>query len=446
VDEGRNVQARPAEKLQAILEIARALGGTIDLDGVLGRVLDALFRILPQADRGFILLKGEGDGDLILRASKLRDQDAASPAFSRTIFDHVTSQGQAILCEDIGADDRFGDSPSVKESRIRTLLCVPLWDQDRHPVGVVQIDTRDEHSPFDEDDLELMVAIAGPVSVAIENARLHGNAVRQADLEREARDARAVQRALIPDKQPDLPGYEFWHFYEPARYVGGDYFDYRPLPRPGTPLDQPSARWAVAIGDVSGKGMPAALLMTRLSSEVSLLLQTEPGPARVVERLNRNLCQTRTDDRFITFLQVMLDAERHELTVVNAGHMDPLIRRSGGPIEVISEQTGPLLGIIDDQVYEVVTTSIGPGDVVILYTDGVNAALDNEGRLFGIDRLKQALAAAPSEVDKVGESILDAVRRHTAGRAQSDDIALVSFGRADWSERSVIEYPLVGEG
>ena len=276
-----------------------------------------------------------------------------------------------------------------------------------------------------------MVAIAGPVSVAIENARLHALAVKQADMEREAQDARAVQLALIPEKKPHLPGYEFWHFYEPARSVGGDYFDYRPIPRSETPFDQPPDRWAVAIGDVSGKGMPAALLMARLSSEVRLLIQTELDPARVVDRLNRDLCASRTDERFITFLLVLLDGERHELTVVNAGHMGPMIRRSDGRIEVIGEeQSGPPLGIMEDQVYEAMITSINSGDVVLLYTDGVNEALDNEGRLFGIELLKQTLATAPTEVGKVGESILNAVRHHVAGRTQSDDITLLCFGRS----------------
>src|SRR5271157_2763011 len=337
------VMVRPEEKLHAILEIARELGGTIDLDGVLGKVLETLFRILPQAGRGFILLKVEGADHLILRASKFRQQDAVSPTFSRTIFNHVTREGQAILCEDIGADDRFGDSPSVKESQIRTMICVPLGDRQQHSVGVIQIDTQDEHGRFEEDDLELMAAIAGPVSVAIENARLHEIAVKQADMEREVHDARAVQLAIIPEKMPQIPGYEFWHFYEPARSVGGDYFDYRPIPKSGPPFAHPPDRWAIAIGDVSGKGMPAVLLMARLPSEVRLLIQTEPDPARVVDRLNRDLCASRTDERFITFLPVLLDGERHELRVVNAGHMGPMIRRSDGRIEVIGEeQLGPV--------------------------------------------------------------------------------------------------------
>ena len=212
--------------------------------------------------------------------------------------------------------------------------------------------------------------------------------------------------------------------------MGGDYFDYRPIPRSETLFDQPPDRWAVAIGDVSGKGMPAALLMAQLSSEVRLLIQTELDPARVVDRLNRDLCVSRTDERFITFLLVLLDGERHELMVVNAGHMGPMIRRSDGRIEVIGEeQSGPPLGIMEDQEYEAMITSINSGDVVLLYTDGVNEALDNEERLFGIELLKQTLATAPTEVGKVGESILNAVRHHVAGRTQSDDITLLCFGR-----------------
>jgi serine phosphatase RsbU (regulator of sigma subunit)/pSer/pThr/pTyr-binding forkhead associated (FHA) protein len=424
------IQVRPEEKLHAILELAKDLGGTIDLDGVLGQVLETLFRILPQAERGFILLRGERTNDLILGASKLREASTVSPVFSRTIFNHVTNEGQAVLCEDIGADDRFGDSPSVKESQIRTMMCVPLWDRERHSIGVLQIDTRNEHGRFDEEDLELLVAVAGPVSVAIENARLHEIAIKLRDMEREAQDARAVQLALIPEKTPQVPGYQFWHYYEPARSVGGDYFDYRPLPRSGSPLDQPPERWAIAIGDVSGKGMPAALLMARLSSEVSLLVQTEPDPSRVVEVLNRNLCASRTEDHFITLLLVVLDGERHELTVLNAGHMGPMIRRSSRSIQVIGEeQAGPPLGIMEEHVCEAVTASLGIGDVVLLYTDGGNEALDKEGRLFGIERLKQTLATAPLDAGNVGQAILDAIHQHAGGRAQSDDITILCFGR-----------------
>jgi serine phosphatase RsbU (regulator of sigma subunit) len=424
------VRVRPEEKLQAVLEIARSLDGTIDLDGVLEKVLETLFRILPQAERGFILLKKEPTDDLILKASRFREHEGVSPISSRTIFNHVTNEGRALLCEDVGADPRFGLSPSVQESQIRTMMCVPLWDRERRPFGVVQIDARDEPGRFEPDDLDLLVAVAGPVSVAIENARLHDIAVEHARWEREARNARAVQLALIPDRKPQVPGYEFWDFYEPALHVGGDYFDYRPVPPSEHSPDRPSVRWAITLGDVTGKGMPAALLMAKLSSEVGLLLQTEPDPSRVVERLNRNLCQAGMAEMFVTFLLVILDGERHELTIINAGHMGPMIRRSDGRIEVIGEEeSGTMLGLDETIPYMAARTSIECGDVVVLYTDGVNEALDPGGHQFGFERLREALVRAPSGASAVGKAILDAVRDHAAACDQSDDITLLCFGR-----------------
>ena len=430
-EEKQIAQVRPAEKLCAVLEIARELMGATGLDGVLGKILEALFRVFPLAERGFILLRGEATDELVLKASKVRQPDAGPPLFSRTIFNHVVGEGQAILCEDVGADEHFGQSESVRQSQVRTVLCAPLWDRERRPVGVLQIDTRDERGRFAPDDLDLLTAVAGPVSAAVENARLHEIALIQAEWEREARDARAVQFALIPKHKPDLPGYVFWHYYEPARFVGGDYFDYRPVSRADSPPDQPAARWAVAIGDVSGKGMPAALMMARLSAAVGLRLQAEADLARVVGRLNDDSCATGPEGCFITFLLVLLDGERHELTAVNAGHMGLLIRRSDGRIEVIAqEQAGLPLGIVAEQSFEPVRTPIGPGEIVVLYTDGIHEAMDVEERQFGLRLLQRALASAPSDAAAAGEAILAAVRGHVADHPQSDDMTLLCFGRA----------------
>jgi serine phosphatase RsbU (regulator of sigma subunit) len=426
----RVARVRPEEKLVAVLEIARDLGGTIDLDGVLGNVLEALFRIFPRAERGFILLRGVGADELVLKASKVRDPEEGPPIFSRTVFRHVTDEGQAVLCQDVGADPRFHDSPSVRESRIRTMICVPLRDREQRPFGVLQIDTRDEPGRFEPDDLDLLGAVAGPVGVAIENARLHEAAVTQKGIEQEARDARSVQRALIPKRTPQVPGYEFWHHYQPARFVGGDYFNYLPLFWAGQP-DHLTSRWALAVGDVAGKGMPAALLMAKLSSEVGLLLQAETDPARVVGRLNRHLCETGNEERFITFLLALIDPDRHELTVVNAGHMDPIIRRSDGSIEVIGQGvSGTPLGACEGRSYEPVGASIGHGDVIVLYTDGISDAMNSPGNPFGEERLKQAIASAPARAGSVGGAVLSAVRQHVAGHAQFDDMTLLCFGRS----------------
>jgi serine phosphatase RsbU (regulator of sigma subunit) len=275
-------------------------------------------------------------------------------------------------------------------------------------------------------DLDFLVAVAGTISVAVENARLHEIEVQHKLMAQELRDAWTVQRSFIPDQCPTVPGYEFWHDYEPAHVVGGDYFDYLPL----LSARSPTKRWAIALGDVSGKGMPAALLMARISTEVRLLLQVEPEPARVVGLLNQSLFDKEVKEKFVTFLLLLLDVRRHQLTVINAGHMGPIIRRAGGRMDVIGQDhSGPPLGVVEDRAYETVTTKIGSGDVVVLYTDGVNEATSPIGEQFGMGRLQRCLATAPQGASAVGKAIRDAVRTYTVGRDQSDDITLICLGR-----------------
>lgn len=428
VAEGPESEGRSEEKLRAIMEVVAELTGVLELDRVLDRVLGALFRIFPQAERGFVLFRDPGNQGIQTRAMRVRHPGTSPSTISRTIYEYVAGEGRAILCEDALADGRFKASRSVRESRVRTMMCVPIRDRGGRAVGVLQVDTTAAESRFGRDDLDFLVAVAGAVGMAVENSRLHEVAVLHEKAEQEARDARLVQQALLPERTPDLAGYAFWHDYEPARFVGGDYFDYRPLADGDGPAT--SRRWAIALGDVSGKGMPAALLMARVSSEVRLLLRAEPDPARVVERLNRDLCEGGTADKFVTFLLLVLDGDRHELTIVNAGHMGPMIRRSDGRIEVVGEgERGAVLGVFEGEAYRAETTLIGAGDVVVAYTDGVLDATAGDDDRFGIERLERVLAGATGGAGPVGEAIREAVARHAAGRDPFDDITLLTFGR-----------------
>jgi serine phosphatase RsbU (regulator of sigma subunit)/pSer/pThr/pTyr-binding forkhead associated (FHA) protein len=424
--------AKPEEKLRVITEIGGQLVGVLELDTVLEKVLDALFQIFPQAERGFIVFHKAQSDDLDTRASKFRHPDSGRSAPSRAVYDRVTREGQAILCENIAADSRFSEIESLKQYHVRTMMCVPVWNHERHAVGILQLDTQDPRGRFTQEDLEFLVALAGTISMAVENARLHELAVLDEQQKQEGRAAREVQRSLIPERPPLLPGYEFWHYYEPAHFVGGDYFDYHPMPiTKASSASGPSQRWAIAIGDVSGKGMAAALLMVRIATEVRHLLRAESDPSRVVDRLNRSLCETTTAGKFVTFLLAVVDGETHHVTVLNAGHPAPMIRRAGGRIDRIDDGSAGLpLAIEGDETYRPEMASIGPGDIVVLYTDGVIEAMGPEGQPFGIDGLEQSLAAAPPGVDSVGEAILNAVRRHVSGQDQYDDITLLCFGRS----------------
>ena len=173
------VAVRPEEKLTALLEVTRSLVGAIDLKDVLEKALDALLRLFPQAERGLALLQDEADGSLVPTAVKIRRGGPAGPTLSRAIIEHVIIRGKAVLCHDVRVDDRFGCSKSVHEALIRTLMCVPLRDHTNRPAGILQLDASDSHAGFTQEDLDVLAAVAGPVGLAVDNARLLGKARRE---------------------------------------------------------------------------------------------------------------------------------------------------------------------------------------------------------------------------------------------------------------------------
>jgi serine phosphatase RsbU (regulator of sigma subunit) len=241
--------------------------------------------------------------------------------------------------------------------------------------------------------------------------------------------AREIQMALLPKHRPEMPGYAFWECYQPSLEVGGDLYDYiavEPLGVGG----QDRARWVVTIGDVTGKGMPAALLAASVCPEVRHLIRTGVAPEEVLALVNRHILDAGVDGRFVTLALTQLDARTHRMTVLNAGHMDPIVRRADGAIEAVGpEGAGPPLGVDAHAIYRPVTIALEPGDLVVVYTDGVTDGLDRDDRPFGEERLRQALAAAPQGATAAGEAIGTSVREHSAGRTQFDDITIVSFGR-----------------
>jgi sigma-B regulation protein RsbU (phosphoserine phosphatase) len=420
---------RPEAKLRALRLISQELGGTLVLNEVLDRIFNSLFEIFPRAERGFVLVREPGSDTLVPEVIRSRTGPAGELTISKTILNRVLNDGQAILSKDLPKE--FPESESVSDSQIRSLMCVPLLDQDRKPIGIMQIDTRDGRGRFDQDDLDLLVAVANQISVAVQNARLHKALVRQREMEQELLFARQVMQALLPDRPASVPGYEFWAYYEPARHVGGDYYGFFPLRQAvGADRRDVATRWAIAVGDVVGKGMPAALLTAKLSGEVRLFLQGDPDPAWVVSQLNHQFDDGGVLDLYITFLMVMLDVQRHHLSVVNAGHPCPMIRRRNGTLEELGKTVSGLpLAIMPNYPYETAMTLLEPGETVILYTDGVTDAMNPANERFGESRLRAALSGAGPGAAAAGEAIVKAVQRFVADRQQFDDITLVCLAR-----------------
>ncbi len=420
--------AGPEQKLHHVLQISRNLGGALSLEEVLDRTLETLFAIFPQADRGFVLLDPD-PGAVVPDAIRTRRDDPSNLTLCRTILDRVMNEGQAILSTDAAHDERFSQSMSVVHSQIRTMMCVPLLDREQRPTGILQLDARDDRVRFGQSDLDLLVAVATQVGLAVENTRLHEDSIELIKARQEAQDAAEVQMAFLPQSRPELAGYEFWDCYEPAGFVGGDYFDYLPLTRADDPHGGPTRYLMVALGDVVGKGLPAALLMARISAGVRLVVSAGLEPIRIVEQLNRELYGTGFAEKFATCLLVLIESAGNQMTVVNAGHMGPMVRRRSGDIEIIGQdQSGMPLGVDDEMTCRPITSPLAPGDVVVLYTDGVTDAMSPKDKTFGLERLKQVILAAPERPCQVGEAILRAVRKHVAGAPQTDDLTLLCFG------------------
>jgi serine phosphatase RsbU (regulator of sigma subunit)/pSer/pThr/pTyr-binding forkhead associated (FHA) protein len=419
---------RPEEKLQALRLISQDLGTTLALQEILDRVFNSLFAIFPRAERGFVLLKVPGSDDLAPELIRSRTGPTGELSISKTVLNHVLDAGQAILCTDLPTE--FPESHSVSDSMIRSLMCAPLFDQERKPVGIIQIDTRDGRSRFGQDDLDLLATVAGQISVAVQNAQLHKALVVQREMEQELQFARQVMQSLLPERPAAVPGYEFWAFYEPARHVGGDYYGFIPIDPEDSATPCSATKWAIAVGDVVGKGMPAALLSAKLAGEFKLLVRRDADPARIVEQLNRQLDEGGGLDIYITFLLVFLDTERHHLSIVNAGHPSPLIRRKDGQVEEFGKPSSGLpLAIVRDYQYQVAQTTLAPGETVILYTDGVTDSANSAGDWFRECRLRQAISDAGTTAAATGEAIVRAVQNHAADRAQFDDITLVCLSR-----------------
>jgi serine phosphatase RsbU (regulator of sigma subunit) len=409
-------------KLKALLEISQNLGRTIELSEVLPRLLDSLLTIFLQADRGFVVLRDPQTGRVSPKAVKYRrTEETQTVRISRTIVDSVMTTKEAILSADAAADERFDMSQSIVDFHIRSMMCAPLVGRDGNPLGVIQVDTLDPRNRFRQEDLEVLVSVACQAAFAVENAQLHEAAMSDQATKRELAVAHEVQRGFLPASSPKIPGYEFFEFYESANQLGGDYYDY---------IELPGGRLAVVVADVSGKGISASLLMAKLSAETRYFLASEPLPAQAVGRLNVAFCDSGWEDRFVTMVIAVLDPQRHEVTLINAGHPTPLLRRGPGVVEAMAEKETCLpLGVDREVVYVPCVFSLAPGESLSLYTDGITEAMNSKDELYGPQRLLAQLQTDAGHLSQLGRRILNDVKHFVGARAQSDDLCLTCFGR-----------------
>jgi sigma-B regulation protein RsbU (phosphoserine phosphatase) len=415
-------EVRPEEKLKGILKINQSLAGLVQIDQIAPRILEALFEIFPQADRGSILIRESAGSRLIPVAQHRRSMDDdESVRLSRTILERVLNDRTGILSADAANDSRFSASESISSLTIHSMMCVPLLDLQGEPFGIINLDTQNPLKRFTDEDLELLLAVASQAAHSYENTRLLQSYLEKEKQDKEMKIASGVQRALLPEQLPEVPGWRFYASYDAAQAVGGDYFDCFMIGE---------RKVCVSFGDVAGKGVPGALIMSRIASVVQNTMSFTDDVATAIHRINSHMCHNMVEGRFVTYILGVIDLDTNRITLANAGHMSPLIRSQSGEVEEIEEDTiGIPIGIMDGYPYEVIQRDIAPGDTLVLITDGVDEAMNPDGELFTKERVWEFVRQGSPDPEELGKALLAEVRRHANGRPQNDDITIMTFGR-----------------
>jgi serine phosphatase RsbU (regulator of sigma subunit) len=392
----------------ALIRAGQELSGHRPLDELFELILELSIQAVG-AERG-VLMTLEGD-DLVVRSVR-----GEGFRISSAVRDRVLKERASLLVRDTALDEAFKSRDSIVGQQVQSVMAVPLQTNDK-VIGLINVDSRSFARPFTPDDLDLLTVLANVAAIRIENQRLAQVEIQKQLISRDLEQAAEIQRRLLPREAPVVPGYEIAGHNLPCQTVGGDYFDFFPY------VD---GRIGLVLGDVAGKGMPAALLMTALKGGVQVLLGEAPDDVpSLMSRLDRVVAGNFPRNRFVSLFFGLLDPASGELTYCNAGHNPPFLVRADRSIERLTS-CGTILGIFPDQGYEVKRTRLEPGDVLTLFSDGVTEENNPGGEEFGEERLARLLLAkGPGGAVGLVEGIRQAVLAWAAGAMATDDVTVV---------------------
>jgi serine phosphatase RsbU (regulator of sigma subunit) len=407
--------------LAVVSKVGVALLSDVSLDETLGLVVDLVFDAIP-AERGFLFLL-EG-GELLCKVSRSSTGHAsilstADIQISRSISEKVLREGASVLTSDASVDPRFQGASSLVLSSIRSVMAVPLTISDQ-TFGMVYVDNPYD-SKFTEDDLQVLTTIAGVASIKIQNARLAEERLEKRRLDEELKVASEIQMRLQPSVPPMIPGYDLCAYSISCREIGGDYYDFIERRRQG--------RWALTLADVAGKGTGAALMMSSLHAAVRAQAQTEYPIRRMMQNLNEYIEENSPENKFLTLFYAELDPTTGDLYHANAGHNPPLLVRANGQVERLYA-TGLPIGILADAVYEESCVRLWPGDVLVVYTDGITESVNSFDEEFGEERLIDVVVKNITRgAGKIRDRIDEALSKFVGSAPAVDDTTLLIVKR-----------------
>jgi serine phosphatase RsbU (regulator of sigma subunit) len=409
-------------QIAALLEGLRALGSGRVLDEVLALVMDSAIEV-TGAERGFIML-ANAENELEFKLARGRGRvtlPGKSFETSRKIPEEVFSTGQERVVADLLESNLASDHGATVVLGIRHVLCTPLrlvryldradMPNEEKRIGVLYLDSREKGAVLSRAARTALETLATEAAVAIENARLYRETLDKARMEQEMRIAADIQRALLPEPERVGGFFEAVGASLPCRAIGGDFFDY---------VDLPDGEFGFAVGDVAGKGAPAALLTAVIQGVFASQASSGTGPAVTFTRVNQALIRRSVESRFATAFYAVV-SDKGQLIYCNAGHNPPLLVRKDR-VERL-ETGGLILGLFEHATFEEAKVTVDPGDLLITFSDGVTEALSASGEEYGEERLLQCVQANRDlSTRDVLDAIVASVRAFAKGAVQSDDI------------------------
>lgn len=399
---------KSASHLQALLHAGAEFAGKMSLSELLPLILELAANAVG-APRGMLLL--DENGDLVPRAVRGKPF-----SISRTAQERVLAGRESLLIQDTLSDEKLRMQASIISQGVRSILAAPLQTKDK-VIGLLYLDSASAARAFTREDLNLLTVMANMAAVRIEIARLVEIEERERRVSLEMEQAAEIQRGLLPARPPFQAGLDVAACNQSCYYAGGDYYDF---------FERPDGRLLVVLGDVAGKGMPAALLMASLQARLQVLVESEPDLAKLTSQLNRITADHCPGNRFVTLFLCEIDPRSGEIDYVNAGHNPPLVLRRNGRAEML-EGGGLILGVLRNARYDVLHGRLAEGDALVLFSDGATEAENPAtGEQFGEERLRETLRAMPdSNAAEMMERVRAAVEAFAGSISGSDDFTVV---------------------
>ncbi|MGI9067298.1 MAG: SpoIIE family protein phosphatase [Pyrinomonadaceae bacterium] len=411
--------AREGDLLALISKVGITLLASSTLDETLEQIVSLVFEAVP-ADRCLLMMRDEGSEEMRVAVARLRDRvgEVGEIRVSRNVMDEVVIRGKSVLTSDAQHDPRFASGTVVLQG-VRSVLAVPLGVSEK-VFGIIYADSPIAEGRFTEDHLKVLTTLASVAAIRVENARLTESRFQQERLERELQLAMEIQQRFQPTASPQIPGYEFQGISFPCYEIGGDYYDF---------IQRDDGRLVIALGDVSGKGTAAALLMSSLHAAIHAQTGSHDTIVETISAVNKYLAENIPPNRFVTLFYAELDPESGAVSFLNAGHNPPLIVHAAGTVEQLASGGLPL-GIRANADYREGRTHMQMGDVLVIYSDGVTEAASPNGEEFGPTRLYEVVSRnVDASAAGIRDRIESALTKFSQGTKAADDITLVIVKR-----------------